>query len=84
MVVYVDPALVKDVLLPGVYLPFLIIFFPASFFTLAVILADSKRGLLGAVGLSGFLLLRVLKLGNVLNLLLLVGILVAIERYFSD
>lgn len=83
LLVYVEPALVKDVLIPGVYLPFFLLFFPASFFTLAVIWGNSRRGLLSAVGLSLFLLLRLFELGNILNLILILGILVAVDRYFN-
>ena len=83
MFIYVEPELVKDILIPGAYLPFFLLFFPAVFFPLAIIWGDSRRGLLSAVGLTLFLLLRIFGLGNPLNLLLILGILIAVDRYFN-
>lgn len=84
MIYWVEPELVKDVLVPGLYLPFFMIFFPTSFLTLAVILDNSRRGLLVAGGLTGFLILRVYQLGNLLNLVLILSIMVAIDRYWQS
>lgn len=84
MIYWVEPKLVKDVLVPGLYLPFFIIFFPASFLTLAVMLDNSRRGLLAAGGLTGFLILRIYQLGNLLNLVLIVGIMIALNRYWQS
>lgn len=81
LVYFVEPALVKDFLLPGLYLPFFLLFFPASWFTLAVIWGNGRRGLLGAIGLTLFLILRVFQMDNSLNLLLILGILIAVDRY---
>lgn len=83
MIYWVEPELVKNFILPGLYLPFFLIFFPASFFTLAIIWGNSRRGLLSALGLNIFLMLRVFNLGNSLNLVLLFGILIAVDRYFN-
>ena len=83
MLYFVEPALVKDILIPGVYLPFFLIFFPASWFTLAIIWGNTRRGLLTAIGLTLFLLLRIFHLGNVLNLVLILGILITVDRYFN-
>jgi len=79
----VEPELVKDILVQGLYLPFWLVFFPASFFTLAVVVGNSRRGLVIALGLTGFLILRVYQLGNLLNLLLMVGLVVAVDRYLE-
>jgi len=79
----VEPELVKDILVPGLYLPFWLVFFPASFFMLAVVMGNSRRGLVMALGLTGFLILRVYQLGNLLNLLLIVGMVVAMDRYLE-
>ena len=79
----VDPELGKDILVPGLYLPFFLLFFPASFLTLAVVLTNSRRGLIVASALNLFLALRLFGLGNVLNLILLAGIAVAVDRYFE-
>jgi len=83
MLYFVEPALVKDILIPGVYLPFFLIFFPAGWFTLSIIWGNSRRGLLTAIGLTVFLLLRIFQFGNVLNLVLILGILIAVDRYFN-
>ena len=81
MIIWVDPQLVKDILLPGVYLPFFVVFWPASFFTLALLIGSSSRGLLVATGINIFLLLRVFGFGNWLNLILIAGIVLAIDRF---
>ncbi len=84
MITYVEPELIKDILVPGLYLPFFLLFLPASFFSLAVFLANTRRGFLVSLGLTGYLVLRVYELGNVLNLLLIIGIVVAIDRYLDS
>jgi hypothetical protein len=83
MVYFVEPSLIKDILVPGLYLPFFLLFFPASWFTLAIILGNTRRGLLASLGLTSFLILRLFRLGNVLNLVLILGILIAVDRYFN-
>ena len=83
MIIWVDPQLVKDILIPGVYLPFFVVFWPASFFTLALLLGNSRRGMLAATGINIFLLLRVFGFGNWLNLVLIAGIVIAIDRLRS-
>jgi len=84
MVVYVEPELVKNVLIEGSYLPFFLLFLPTSFITLSIVMASSRRGLLFSLGLSSFLLLRAYQLGNVFNGILLLGIIIAIDRYFES
>lgn len=84
MIYWVEPELVKDMLVPRLYLPFFLLFFPACFFTLAIGLANTRRGFLVTIGLTGFLILRVYQLGNLLNLLLLAGMVVAVERYLES
>lgn len=84
MLVYVEPELVKDILVPGLYLPFFLLLMPASFLTLAIMLANTRRGFLVSLGITGYLMLRVYELGNVLNLVLIVGMVVAIDRYLDS
>lgn len=84
MVYWMEPGLIKDFLVPGLYLPFFLVFFPASFFSLAVMWANTRRGLLVSLGLTGFLILRVYQLGNLLNLLLIAGMVVAVDRYLES
>jgi len=83
MLFFVEPSLIKNVLIPGVYLPFFLVFFPAGWFTLAIIWGSTRHGLLMAIGLSVFLGLRIFQFGNVLNLVLILGILIAVDRYFN-
>ncbi|MBU1085662.1 MAG: hypothetical protein ABIJ43_05735 [Candidatus Beckwithbacteria bacterium] len=80
MIFYIEPELIKDVLVKGFYLPFFILFIPTIFLTLALILGNTKQGLLIAVGLGVFLILRIFELGNALNFLLIIGIVIAIDR----
>jgi hypothetical protein len=84
MIYWVEPELIKDILLPGLYLPFFMLFFPAVFLTTAVLFNNSHRGLLLALGLSGVLILKLHQLANLLNLLLILGILVAVDRYWES
>ncbi|PIP51804.1 hypothetical protein COW80_00525 [Candidatus Beckwithbacteria bacterium CG22_combo_CG10-13_8_21_14_all_01_47_9] len=83
MLFFVEPELVKNILLPGLYLPFFLLFFPAGFFSLAVILGNTRRGLLVTIGLTCWLILRLYQLDNGLNLLLILGILIVADRYFN-
>jgi hypothetical protein len=83
MLAYVEPELIKDIVIAGAYLPFFLLFFPASFFTAAIIWGNSRRGFLTAAAITIFLILRVFQLGNILNLLLILGIVIAIDRYFN-
>lgn len=80
MIVFVDPQLVRDLILPGSYLPFFLLFFPTSLLSLALIFGNTKRGILAAIGLNLFLLLRIYGLGSWLNLVLITGIVIAIDR----
>lgn len=61
---------------------FLLIFF-ATLFTLSIALASSRHGLLLASGLTMFLILRYFSLGNLLNLILLAGIIISLEYYLG-
>lgn len=61
---------------------FFIFFFCALFLTSALILANSRRGLLVALGLTAFLILRYHQLANFLNLCLLLGILFFLELFY--
>jgi len=83
MVYLVEPSLVKDILIPGIYLPFFLLFLPASWLTATIIWGNRRRGWLTAVGLTLFLILRLWGLGNNLNLILILGILIAVDRYFN-
>lgn len=62
---------------------FFLITFMAVLFTFSLIFAASRRGLIGAIGITLFLVLAYLGVGNILNLILIVAIAVSIELYFS-
>jgi len=62
---------------------FYFLLFLATFLTTALIFANSRRGLLAALFLILFLLFQYHHLVNFLNILLLLGIFIALEIYFS-
>ena len=78
----VDPVLLRDLGLPGLYLPLLLCFFFAVLFTLAPLRSSLIKGLVWAIALTVFALLRLLGLGHVVNLLLILGLLVSVEVYW--
>lgn len=80
MVVNIDPILVKDVLVPGLFLPFWLVFLPACLLTLAMIFGNTKRGLIITLGLTSIMILRLYGLGNILNIILITAITIAIDR----
>jgi bacteriorhodopsin len=55
----------------------------ALFFTLSIVLINSRRGFISALAITLFIVLRYFGLGNLLNFLLLAGISIAMELYFS-
>ena len=83
LIFFVEPEMVKNIIIPRGYLPFFINFWLALFFTLAIILGNSPRGLLVSTFIIIFLILRLFKLGNWLNFLLLAAIAFAFDRYFK-
>lgn len=76
--VYVPP---EYFLMP---LIFLIVTFLAILFTFSLIFANTRRGLLVAIGTVSFMTLRYFGIGNYLNLLLIAGILLSVEYYLSN
>lgn len=83
MVYFVDPIMVRDLLIPNLYLPFFLVLFFALFFTLAIIFINSRKGLLFALAIVLFLILRLFGLGNILNAILIFGLLIALNYYFT-
>ena len=61
---------------------FFLLFF-SFLFTFSLIFANTRRGVLSAIGFTIFLLLRYFGVGNILNFLLIFGILLSFEIYFS-
>jgi hypothetical protein len=66
----------------GILPLFFVLVFIALLFSFSIILSHTRRGFLTAFGLTLFLILRYFGVGNILNLLLISGIIIAIELYF--
>jgi len=84
LIFWVEPELVKDIIVPGLYLPFFLIFLPASFFSLSLLFNHTRRGLILSLSLSLYLALRIYEMANALNILLIIGIAIAVERYLDS
>jgi hypothetical protein len=67
----------------GVIPLFFVTIFVSLLFTFSLLFANSRRGLVITIGLTFFLLLSYLGVGNILNLILIVAIATCIELYFS-
>lgn len=61
---------------------FLTLFF-ATLFTFTIFFANTRRGFIAAMSTVLFLFLRYLGIGNVVNFLLILGLAITIEFYFS-
>ena len=83
LIFLVEPEMVKDILVKGIYLPFFLNLYLALFFTLAVIFGSSWRGFLAASAIISFLVLRLSGLGSWLNLLLIFAISFTLDRHFT-
>jgi len=62
---------------------FFVTFFTALFLTFSLLAANTRRGFTIAVVVTLFATLRLLGVGNVLNLFLLAGVAIASEIYFN-
>ena len=62
---------------------FMITFFFANLLTLSLVFGNTRRGLLAALSAVLFTFLRYLGVGNLLNLLLIIGAALAFEFYLS-
>ena|SRR3989344_1479199 len=80
----VDPLVVRDFIWVGSYVPFFIVFFLAWFFFTTLLFNNSRRGLLYAAVLTAILALRLVRLGNVVNVTLLVALTLAIDFYLQS
>lgn len=67
----------------GILPLFFVLVFFALLFTFSIIFSHTRRGLLTAFGLILFLILRYFGIGNILNFLLIAGILVVVDIYLS-
>lgn len=82
MVVKVSPEIFADVMIPHFYLPFMVTLFLAVMTTIAVLRRSVIKGLVWGLAVTGYLALRILGIGHVVNLLLIVGLLVTLEYYW--
>ena len=62
---------------------FFIVIFIALLLTFSLLFSNTRRGVLGSLGVLSFLILRYLGVGNILNLLLISAIVVAMDLYLS-
>ena len=83
MIYFIEPETIKNILIPGLYFPFFLNLFFALFFTLAIIFVNCRRGFLIALGITVFLILRLFELDNVLNAILITGLVFALDCYFT-
>lgn len=67
----------------GVIPLFFTLTFLALLFTFSLIFAGGRRGLVGAIAITLFLVLAYLGVGNILNLILIVAIATSVELYFT-
>jgi hypothetical protein len=83
-VFFVDPKVIRDFLISFSYLPFFFFLFLSLFLTASLAFANSRRGLLIAIGLITFLYLRLFGLGHILNATLLFFFLLSLELAASN
>ncbi len=77
----VDPENIKNIIIPGIYLPMLILVFGALFWLFSILFLSAKMALRWASGVCLFVLLRFLDMGTVLNGFLILGLLISYEVY---
>lgn len=81
-IIFVDPELLKDVLIPDIYLPFFVVLATALALTFYVIFYNLRRTLTLTFAIIIFSFLRLYNQGDLLNFTLLVGLTISIEYYF--
>lgn len=84
MVWFVEPEKIKNFLVPGIYLPMLIVIFLGIFFLLSALLMSAKKALRWTAGAILFLLLRIMGQGSLLNGILILGVLTCLEFYIKE
>lgn len=76
LIYFVDPE--TTFALPG----FFLLIFLGLLFAFSTVFASSRQGFLISFGFTLFLILRYFGVGNILNFLLLSGLLITVEIYF--
>ncbi len=77
----VDPDSMRDILIPGSYLPVVVLVSGGFFWLLSILFLSATRAFRWALGITAFLEMRLLGLGTALNGLLILGLLVTWEIY---
>ena len=78
IIFFIDPATV--LIIPVV----LLLIFLAIFLTVSISLSNNRVGLITALGIITFAILRYWGIGNAINLLLIIGLSTAAEFYFRN
>jgi len=82
IILFIDPQLIKDVILPGFYLPFFFILFFALTFSFYLLLLHTRRAVFISLAITFYLFLRLYHLGSIINVLLFIAMLSSAEFYF--
>jgi len=82
LVIKVDPNIVADVGIKGAYLPFLVLLFLAVSFTLGLVRKNKFKGIVGGTLITLTFILALINMANELNLILMLGLVAAIEYYW--
>lgn len=80
---FVDPVVVADFPLPSTYGVFFLFLFLAVWFTASLVLINTRRGLLIAVGVVILFYLKLWKVLSGFNFALVIGMIIAFEYYFN-
>jgi hypothetical protein len=79
MIVKVDPVILVNVLIPGYYLPFFVLLWLWSGLLIYAVFLNLIRAVVWSTAIILFSLLRLNELGNILNALLILSIVISIE-----
>lgn len=82
MILTVDPKVVRDIAFPGFYLPLPGLIALATGWTVGLYRRSVVKGLFWGIGIGLFVFLRVMGLGDGLNAMLIVGLLLVLEWYW--
>ena len=84
LVWFVEPMIVRDILIEGMYLPLFVLIFVSIAYSVALISGNVVRGLLWSTVIVGFLILRLKGMGHFVNALLFLGLVLVIEVYWKQ
>lgn len=82
VVFWIEPSLIKDVLWPGAYLPFVGLLWVTSLITIRLVSGHWGQGLFSGTCLTIVLALRLYQILTWLNLLAILGLWVVVVYYF--